>query len=333
MTTRRTFISGLGGAALTRPLTAHAQQSAKKLPVVAYVAVAPLAAELAGPDPTHPLARAFLHGLRDLGWIEGHTVAIERRSPEGQPERAAIIVADLIARDVDVIVVGGSPLWLIHAAQRATRDIPIVAYFNSDPVVDGLIVNLGRPGSNLTGVTVLTGYMLLGKRLQFLKELAPGITRVAFLGQRSALEAARSDAASLGIAGIFVEVDRADQLDDAFATILRERADALHILGGPVLFNRVSRVAGFATEHRLPAVFGHREAVEAGGLISYGANVPGLFRQMAGHVDKILKGAKPADLPVEQPTKFELVINLKTAKALGLTIPPSIQLRADEVIE
>ena len=329
---RREFIIGLGGVVAAPPF-GRTQQPAKRLPVVAYVAVAPSVAMLAGPDPNHPLARAFVHGMRDLGWIEGRTIVIERRSPEGQPERAPVIVADLIALGVDVIVVGGSPLWLLQAAQRATRDIPIVAFFSSDPLIDGLIANLGRPGGNLTGVTVTTGYELFGKRLQFLKELAPGIARVAFLGQRSSLEAARRHAALLGITGVFAEVDRADQFDEALATILREQVDALNVLSGPVLYNGASRIAAFAAKHRLLSMFGNREGVEVGGLMCYGANVPDLFRQLAGYVDKILKGAKPADLPVEQPRTFELVINGKAAKALGLTIPPTLLALADEVIE
>lgn len=332
---RRAFITLVGGAAasVVWPLTARAQQSVKKLPVVAFIAVAPNVALLAGPNPSHPLARAFVHGLRDLGWVEGRSVVIERRSPEGQPERAPAIFADLIARGVDVIVIGGSPLWLMHAAQAATRDIPIVAFFSSDPVVDGLIANLSRPDGNLTGVTVTTGYELFGKRLQFLKELSPGIVRVAFLGQRSSLAAARLHAASLGIAGFFFEVDRADQFDHALAAIRRERVDALSVLGGPVLYNEASRVAAFAVEHRLLTMFGNREGVEAGGLMSYGANVSDLFRQMAGYVDKILKGAKPADLPVEQPRTFELVINGRAVKALGLTIPPTLLALANAIIE
>ncbi len=200
MLDRRTLIVLASGAAIALPRTTR-PQPANKLPVVAYVAVAPPVAMLAGPEPSHPLARAFVHGMRDLGWIEGRNFVIERRSLNAQPERAAVVISELIARGVDVIVLGGSPTWLMRAVQRAPRDIAIVAYFSSDPVVDGLIGNLGRPGGNLTGVTVTAGYEQFGKRLQLLKELAPGITRVAFLGQRSGLEAARSHAASLAITG------------------------------------------------------------------------------------------------------------------------------------
>ena len=328
---RREFTAGVGGAMAAWPLALRAQP-AKKLPVVGVIFADARLADMAGPDPKMPVARALVHGLRELGWIEGRTVVIERRSADGQPERAPAIVAELIARGVDVLVVGAAT-WLQRAARAATRDIPIVAFFNGDPVAEGLVASLARPGGNLTGVTFLTGHELQAKRLQLLKELAPGIARVGLLGRRQDLEAHRSGVASLDMTGIFVEVDRADQFDDALATILRERADAVHVLGSTTLYVRAARIAAFAAEHRLPTIFGNREAVEAGGLMSYGASVPGLFRQMAGYVDRILKGAKPAGLAVQQPVKFEMVLNMKTARALGLTIAPLLLAQADEVIE
>jgi putative tryptophan/tyrosine transport system substrate-binding protein len=326
---RRWLTHAAGGAALLWSLATRAQ--AAKM-IVALVFPDGPSATLAGPDPTNPLARAFVHALRDLGWIEGRNVVIERWSAEGQPERVPAIFSALIARRVDVIVVTGN-LWLMHAAQQATRDIPIVALFNVNPVTERLVTSLGRPGGNLTGLTILTGHEMQEKRLQLLKEVAPRIARVAFLGQQQHLDANRSVARSFGVSGSFVEVDRSDQFDAALATILRERADAVHILGSSILYTRASRIAAFAFEHRLPTMFGYREAVEAGGLMSYGASVPSLFRQMAGYVDRILKGARPAELPIEQPTRFELVVNLKTAKALGITIPYSVMLRTDEVIQ
>ena len=328
---RREFITLLGGAAVAGSLPSAAQQP-KRLPVVALVFGAAPLAEVVGPDPIAPPARGFVRGLRDLGWIDGRNVVIERRSADGEPQRAPAIFAELLARDVDVIMLGGAR-WLIDAARAATRTIPTVTVFLDDPVAAGLISNLARPGGNLTGVTLTTGPEFHGKRLQLLTELAPRITRVAFLGVPEVLEQYRGVARPAGVAVIPFQIEVAEQYDEAFATILREGADALMVSSGAVNYVGAKRVVTFAAESRLPAMYASREAVDAGGLMSYGTSVPGVWRQAARLVDRILKGAKPGDVPVEEPTTFELVINARTAKALGLTIPQSLIARADEVIE
>jgi putative ABC transport system substrate-binding protein len=270
--------------------------------------------------------------LRELGWIEGRTVNVERRSAEGRPERGQEILAEFIARRVDVIFTAATD-WLVDTAHKATRTIPIVAIFNRDPVATGLVAGLARPGGNLTGLTTTTGSELYDKRLQLFKELAPKIGRIAFIGTSLAWEAYRSDSGAAVVPLVFAPVDRAEDFDRAFAIVLQERADALLVSHGPILFNNAPRIVVFAAERRLPAAYPWREATEAGGLMSYGSSAQGLFRQAAGHVDQILRGAKPAELPVAQPTKFELVINLKTAKALGVAVPPTLLARADEMIE
>ena len=331
MIDRRAVLASIAGAAAMSALPAEAQKL-KRLPVVAYVAAAPPLAEIVGSDPSQPLARAFVHGLRDLGWIDGHNVVIERRTAEGEPQRAPVIFAELLSHGVDVIVLAGGR-WLPDAAQQATRTTPTVALFSADPVAGGLIKSLPRPGGNLTGVTVTTGSEFQSKRLQLLAELAPSVARVAFLGTRDALEQDRDLARPAGVVVVPVQVETAEQYDVAFATILRERVDALMVAAGPVAYNNVARVVAFAAGGFLPAVYPWREAVDAGGLMSYGTNVPGTFRQAARQVDKILKGAWPGDIPTEQPTKFELVINARAAKALGLTIPPTLLAFATEVIE
>jgi putative ABC transport system substrate-binding protein len=327
---RRDFISLLTGAA-GWPLLARAQQSGR-LPIVAFVHAVVAPVEMAGPDPISPLARAFVHGLRDFGWIEGRTIAIERRSAEGQPQRAPGIFADLVSRGVDVIAMGGSR-WLRDAAQAATKTIPTVALFDADPVAEGLVPSLARPGGNLTGVTISTGGEFLEKRLQYLKELAPTVTRVACLASSEVWESYRHGAASADVPPVFAAVDRSEQFEEAFTTILRERADALAMEGSPVIYVQRSRIVAFAAEHRLPAAFNNRESVEEGGLMSYGVKASGLFSDLAAYVDRILKGAKPSNLPIEQPSRFELVINAQTAKTLGLTIPRNLLALADEVIE
>jgi len=330
---RRQFIAILG--ALTAPpliaRVARAQQG-RGLPVVGLVFAATPVSRMMGSSPTEPLARTFIHALRDLGWVDGQTVVIERRSAEGEPANAAAILSELVVRRADVIVVAGAP-WLLQAAQKATLDIPIVALFPDDPAAAGRVASLGSPGGNLTGLTGETGVELIGKRLQLLKELAPRISRVAYLGTRQSWEASRGEGEAVGLIPVLAEIDRADQFADAFARALRDTVDALIVLSSPVIYTGLSRIVSFAAENRLPAIYPFREAILAGGLMSYGASVAELFGRTAGYVDRILKGAKPGDLPVEQATKFELVINLKAAKALGLVVPQTLLARADEIIE
>jgi putative ABC transport system substrate-binding protein len=287
---------------------------------------------MAGPDPAFPPARAFVQRLHALGWIDGQTIVIERRSAEGQPGRAAAVLGELVARGVDAIMVGATD-WLRDAALQATRAIPVVALFTEDPVVEGLVASLARPGGNLTGVATTAGREVDEKRLQLLRELTPSAARVAFLGRRSAWESYRSGANAGMLPHVFAPVDRPDDYEEAFAIVRRERTDALLVSHGPVMFFGVPRLVAFAAEHRLPAVYPWREAVEAGGLMSYGTSVHGVFRQAADFVDRILRGAKAGDLPIEQPITFELAINLKTAGTLDLTPPPALLARADEVVE
>lgn len=317
------------------PLTAE-EQPARKIPVVAVVSAASPASEQIGPDPINPAIRAFVHALRDAGWVEGRNIVIERRSGEGQQERLPAIFAELVARNVDVIAVSGAigRTSLTQEAHRATRKIPIVmAVGPSDPVAEGHVASLARPGGNVTGLTRAPDHGMREKRLQLLKEIVPGIARVASLGPRPCLESFRRAAEVLGIALVLAEVERIDQYAGAFATVTRERADGLFVCDTALSYVHAPRITAFAAQHRLPSVYAFRESVEAGGLVSYGSDLVDLFRRAAGYVDRILRGAKPADLPVEQPTKFELVINLKTAKELGLKVPPSLLLRADHVIE
>jgi putative tryptophan/tyrosine transport system substrate-binding protein len=328
---RREFITLLGGAAASWPLTVRAQQ-AKRLPVIAMVYSIGSVAEMAGVDPLGVNMRAFERELRDLGWIDGRTVTIERQSTEGQPQRAVDILAEVVARRPDVILLGGAR-WLHEAALRATRTIPIVAPFGEDHVPAGLISSLARPGGNLTGVTRATGPEFYGKASQFLRDAAPGIRRLAFLAPRETLDAFQAVAPSVGITVIPVQVDTSEQLDASFANILRERADAMLVPSGPIFLRHAKRIAEFAVENKLPALFGMRQSAEAGGLMSYGPSIVVLYRQMARQVDRILKGVRPEDIPTERPTTFELVINAKAATALGLAIPPAFLVLADEVIE
>jgi putative ABC transport system substrate-binding protein len=329
---RRDFVKVICGTAAAWPLAARAQQPPRR-PVVAVTYGGPRSADISGPNPAFPPARAFVDTLRNLGWIDGRTVDLESRTAEGRPERAPDIIAEFMARGVDVIVVGATD-WLLYAALKATRTVPLIAIFNEDPVALGLVRSLARPGGNLTGVTTAPGRLLVEKRLELLKELAPRVARVAFLGRRPAWESYRSEAGAAVLPLVFAPADSAEELGEAFAAVLRERADALLISHGPVMFYGAPRIAAFAAERLLPAVYPWREAVQAGGLLSYGPVVEGHFRRMAELTDKILKGTKPADMPVEQPTRFETVVNLKTAKALGLKISESfLLLRADEVIE
>ena len=327
---RRQFLTLVGGFASAHASPSTAQQL-KRLPVVAMVNPTIPLSNTIGSDPIATLPRAFVHGLRDLGWIDGRTVIIERRSAEGDPQRAPAIMAELVALGVDVIMLGGLR-WLHHAALAATRSVPIVAMFTDNPVATGLIASLARPGGNLTGVTLATGAEFQSKRLQLLTEIAPMIARVAFLAPHEVLEQYRSAVPRPGVAVIPFQVDSPQQYSDAFAAVLAAGADGL-MVGGGLHYGNAQRIAAFATQNRLPAIYPWREAVDAGGLISYGTNVAATWGQAARLVDRFLRGAKIGEVPTEQPTKFELVINANSAKALALTIPPNLIGLADEVIE
>jgi putative tryptophan/tyrosine transport system substrate-binding protein len=328
---RRAFVGTLAGGLLAAPQISDAQQAAK-IARIGY-----LSGSLArGPH----LPEAFRQGLRDLGYVEGRTVVIEYRDAEGKFERLPALAAELVALKVDVIVAPGAPH--AFAAKQATRTIPIVCVASADPVTDGLVTSLARPGGNVTGLSISAAPEIVGKRLELLKQAVPGVTRVAVLwqpsgqGERTAkdlLKGAEVAARALGVRLQVVEARGPADFDGAFSDMTRARADALTVLGNPMFVTERRRLVDLAAKHRLPAMYTSRESVDAGGLMAYGPNFADLYRRAATYVDKILKGAKPADLPVEQPTKFELVINLKTAKALGLTIPPSVLGRADEVIQ
>src|SRR5438477_2963403 len=329
---RREFITFLGGLAAAWPITARAQQAAK----VARIGY--LASDLASSPHQH---EAFRQGLRDLAYVEGRNVVIEYRDAEGKIERHPALAAELVALKVDVIVTENSTL-AARVAKQATTTIPIVFTSVGDPLESGLVTSLARPGGNVTGLSSL-GPELVGKRLELLKEGVPGVSRVAVLwlpgalGERTdkdMLTAADVAARVLGVRLQFVEAarDPAD-FDRAFSDMTSARAGALTVLPSNRFERDRRRLVDLAAKNGLPAVYTSREFVDAGGLMSYGANQPDLFRRAATYVDKILKGAKPGDLAVEQPTTFELVINLKTAKALGLTIPQSVLARADEVIQ
>jgi len=278
---------------------------------------------------------AFRQGLRDLGYVEGQNIAIESRWAEGKYDRYPALAADLVRLKVDVIVAQGGAAT--QAAQQATRTIPIVMSVVIDPVGSGLVASLARPGGNVTGLTIMASD-LVGKQLELLKELVPKVSRVALLwnpanpGGAPQLRQAEAAARALGVQLQRLEARDPQEIDSAFAAMTRERAGALLILPDAIFGNQQRQIAELAAKRRLPSLLGVGEYAESGGLMTYSANNLDLERRAATFVDKILKGAKPADLPIEQPSKFELIINLKTAKALGLTIPQSLLRRADEVI-
>ena len=288
------------------------------------------------PAPVVPNANldAFREGLRELGYVEGQNLGIEYRSPAGRPGVFPDLAAELVRLKVDLILTRGTAA--VTAAKNATRTIPIVMAASGDPVGTGVVTGLARPGGNVTGLSALT-VEVSGKRIQLLKDAVPVIKRIAAVLDTGRLvpqqwPAMEQSARSLGVEPHLVEITKADDLGPAFDLAIKHRAEAIVVGLGPVLQNNVGRVADLATKHRLPAAFFSREFVEAGGLMSYGVSYPDTYRRAATYVDKIFKGAKPADLPIEQPTKFELVLNLKTAKTLGLTIPQLVLLRADAVI-
>lgn len=324
---RREFVALLGGAvAFARP--ARAQQAAK-VPRIGFLGNSTAALEA-------NLVEPFREGLRDLGYVEGRNILIEYRWAEGQYERFPTLIAELIALKVDVIVTAGTPASV--AVKKATTSVPVVMVAVGDPVATGLVASLARPGGNVTGLTSIAEEME-GKRLELLREVIPNISHVAVLWNpvnpvfKRALDELQAAATVMRIKILSLGVRASDQFEDAFAAIVRERPGALLVLGDRLfLYNRM-RIMEFAAQHRLPGVHVYRELVEAGGLMSYGPSYADMHRRAATYVDQILKGAKPGDLPVQQPTKFELLINLKTAKALGLTVPPTLLARADEVIE
>jgi len=331
---RREFIALIGGAAAW-PIMPRAQQIGKVHRVGLAQFIAWPTSEVVGPDPINPAARAFVHGLRDLGYVEGRNLVLERRSAEGRIERAPEIIRELVSIKADVIVTDGVPMT--RAAKEVTQSVPIVMVGVGDPVKEGLIESLARPGGNITGLAALTGLENVVKRMELLKELLPGLSRVAVLlskGETAAGWDQISEAAGreLSLKVLNVEATPTDYAS-VFALITREHPEALLVHGNAVTFANRHLISEFAAKNRLPAIYAFREHVAAGGLIAHGPNIADISQRAAGYVDRILKGAKPGDLPVEQPNKLELVINLKTAKALGLTIPPSVLIRADEVIE
>jgi len=328
---RRAFVAGSVGL-LTSPLVVTAQPTTK-VPRVGY-----LAGGRQG-DPATPASEAFRQGLRDLGYVEGRNVVLEYRFAEGRIDRYPELVAELVRLPVDVIVVPGTAA--AQAARKATVSIPIVIVLAGNPVGDGLITSFARPGGNVTGTTSVSSE-ISGKYLELLREAVPTLSRVAVLWNpltpphTKMLKETEAASRTLGLTVQPVSARRPDEIPGAFAAMARGRADGLVVLSDPMFDGsrrERMRIADLVTKARLPTMYTTRELTQEGGLMSYGPSQPDLFRRAAGYVDKILRGAKPADLPVEQPTKFELVINLKTAKALGLTIPPSVLARADEVIQ
>ncbi len=301
-------------------------QAQKKIPKVGYLRFVQVA----------ELDDAFRRGLRELGYVEGQNIEVEYRYAKGSMDRLTELAAELVRMKLDVIVAGSTQA--IEAARRATKDIPIVFPVTFDPVESGFVASLARPGGNLTGLTTINPD-IAAKRIELLKETIPKISRLAVLrnpsnsGSAFALKETEAGAKRFGIRLQVVEAQSADDLDGAFQQAKKDRAAALIVIVDTLFVSRPKQLADLGLKNRMPLVFDSRQFVEAGGLISYGADLADMFRRAATYVDKILKGAKPADLPVEQPTKFELVINLKTAKQIGLTVPPNVLARADQVIK
>jgi ABC-type uncharacterized transport system substrate-binding protein len=327
MKRREFIITLLGGAAVAWPLTARAQQPAK-LPTIGFL----------GPNTPSLDSRrvgAFVQRLRELGWTEDRNVAIEYRWAEGRTERLAEFAAEFVRLKVDVIVTSATPP--VIAAKQATSVIPIVFAAVGDPVGTGIVNSLARPGGNATGLSI-QATDLAGKRLELLHEVAPGLRRLAIMANPGAPPAvlemaeAQTTARALGLEVVASEIRRPEDIAAAFEAF-KGRAEALYVCNDPLVTTNRTRINTLALGMRLPTMYNVREFVEAGGLMSYGPNFLDLFRRAADFADKILRGAKPSDIPVEQPTKFDLVINLKTAKALGLDVPPTLLARADEVIE
>ncbi len=329
MTTRRRLVLALMAGALSAPLASFAQQPAK----IARVGFL----HAASAQGTEAQLQAFRDGLRELGYVEGKNLQLEVRWGEGKLERLPALAAELVQLKVDVIVAAASPS--VVAAREATRTIPIVMPVSSDPVGDGLVASLAHPGGNITGLSLMAPE-LGEKRIQLLKEMFPKVSHAMavlwnpdYVGMRARFEQARVAAPAVGLTVRSVEVRDTRELDAAFDVIIREHPEALLLLADPLTISQRSRIVEFAAEQRLPAIYETSNFVDVGGLISYGPSISDQYRRVATYVDKILRGAKPADLPIEQPTKFELVINMSAAKALGIKFPDSILLRADKVVE
>jgi putative ABC transport system substrate-binding protein len=323
---RRDFIKAIAGSAALWPLVARAQQ--RKLPTIGFLGAATASAR-------SQWVAAFVQRLHELGWIEGRTVAIEYRWAEGRGEHFAEIAAEFVRLKVDVIVTYGTPPTI--AAKKATAVIPIISAVMGDPVGVGLVASLARPGGNVTGLSNQSTD-LAAKQVELLREVVPGLRRLAVLANVSnpvsgaAMGEILAAAKALGLDVVTLETRRAEDIAPAFET-LKGSAQALFVVGDPFMITNRVRVNTFALVARLPTIYNQGEYVEAGGLMSYGANFPDLFRRAGDYVDKILRGTKAGELPVEQPTKLDLVINLATARALGLVVPPALLARADEVIE
>jgi putative ABC transport system substrate-binding protein len=329
MTTRRAFVGALAGGLLAALPAVEAQQPGKVYRIGFL--------EAGAPSVNQHFLDAFKRGLRELGYVEGQNVVIEERWAEGQNERFPALVAELVRLKVDLLVVASTSGAV--AAKAATTTIPIVFVGAADPVGNGLVASVGRPGANLTGFSQEDDPGFGGKRLAFLKEAVPKLAQVAVLwnptgrGLENRVKEMYGPATALKLTLKAFEVREASQLDGVFTAIARTRVDGLAVVTDPLTLRHRTSIVTLAAKNRLPAVYGFGEFARVGGLMVYGANIPDLFHRAALYVDRILKGARPADLPVEEPTKFELLINLKTAKALGLTIPPSLLARADEVIQ
>ena len=319
---RREFISLLGSAAAW-PIAARAQRPPVRMPRIGII-------------DNEPVWDSFRQGLRDLGYIENRNIAIEYRSAEEKVDRLAQAARELVSVPVDVIVVTGSPAT--RAARQTTSTIPIVAIAVGDPLRAGFAASLARPGGNMTGLSSQSSD-LIGKRLEILRECVPAVARVAFLwnpdndSNLAFLDELIVAVPALGLQLTSAPIRNADEFEGAFAAVLQRRPNAALVTGDPLLRRYQNRIIDFAAKNRLPAMYQEKEWVAAGGLLSYGPNFPDLFRQGALYVHKILQGAKPADLPIEQPTRFDLAINVKTARALGFEIAPTLLTRADEVIE
>jgi putative ABC transport system substrate-binding protein len=331
MNTRRNLLIAFGASALTAPLRSFAQQQSAKVPVIGYLS--PVVPQ----NNSDTRLEAFRLGLRELGYVEDKNVRLEVRWGEGKLERLPALAAELVRLKVDVILAMTSPSVL--AAKQATRTIPIVMPVSSDPVGDGIVASLARPGGNLTGLSLMAPE-LGAKRLQLLKDVLPKPSRAvavlwnpAYKGMNARYQEAKLAGPAVGIDVRSLEVRDSREMEAAFDAVSRNPPDGLLLLADPLTLSLRVRIVEFAREKGLPAIFETRDFVEAGGLMSYGPNVNEMCRRAAYYVDRILHGAKPGDLPIEQPTKIELLVNLKTARALGITIPKSILVNADQVIE